>query len=1112
MRHCRSTIVLIALFCALLSTGFSSAKAGDHPALSTQNSGYQPKLAPASREGELAIQRFKVPENLKVRLVAAEPELGNPVALWIDSRKRIYVAETYRQVTGVPDTRGFMGWLDDDLASTSVEDRRRMLQKHLKHEYAKLSFDHDRIKLLEDRNRDGRYETSLLFADGFHDALDGTGAGVIERKGTVWYTCIPDLWQLRDTNGDGRADLRKILQSGYGCRVAYRGHDLHGLRFGPDGRLYFSIGDRGFNVVTTEGKRLTYPDQGAVLRCNPDGSELEVFATGLRNPQELAFDQYGNLFTGDNNSDSGDKARWVYLAEGGDSGWRMNLQYIPDRGPWNREKLWHPQWDGQPAWIVPPIANLADGPSGLTYYPGIGLPDRYRDHFFLCDFRGTESQSGIRSFGLKPRGAGFELTDEHQFLWSVLATDCEFGPEGSLYVADWVHGWTGEGKGRIYKVSDPARDNSPQIQQTEKILSEGFQNRPSSELTRLLEHPSRDVRQEAQFELADRGPESTPLLLVMAVKSTHQLARLHAIWGLEQIARKHPDAIARLLPLLADRDAEVRAQTAKVLGERHFSEAADSVLPLLKDASPRVRYFAAIAAGRLAGAKAVGPLLDMLQENADRDPFLRHGGVMGLMYTAAVEPLLARVSDPNTSIRLGVLLALRRLERPEVARFLQDASPRLVDEAARAINDVPITKAWGELARVYTRWQHDKVPLSDSTLYRVINANFRLGEAAQAEVVADIAGRSDVATPLRIEAIRALADWTTPSARDRVLWLWKPLKPRPAATAATAFRKQLTPIFSGPREVQLAAVSAAIQMKLVDAIPLLAAHAKDQQQSVELRLESLRGLDVLGAQQLAGVVDALLTDPTPSVRAAARRLIVRRQPDAAVPLLAQVLENGEIIERQQALVSLGEIASADADAVLLKSFDQLVKKQLPDDLLLELLQAAGRRQSPEVRQKLADFEAARKGAGDLLQYRETLQGGDAERGRKLFLASSDVACVRCHKVRERGGQVGPELTRIGAQKTREYLLESLLDPNKQIAQGFETVVLVMQNGKTYTGIVKESNARELRLIQSDNTIITLQKADIDEQSKGRSAMPDDLAKKMPKSDLRDLVEFLARLK
>src|SRR5262249_20331448 len=146
--------------------------------------------------------------------------------------------------------------------------------------------------------------------------------------------------------------------------VAFYGHDLHGLRLGPDGKLYFSIGDRGFNVQT-EQRTLAYPDTGAVLRCNPDGSDLEVFATGLRNPQELAFDQYGNLFTFDNNSDSGDKARVVFVVEGGDSGWRMAYQYIESpvsRGPWNAERLWEPQWAGQPASIVPPIANLGDGP------------------------------------------------------------------------------------------------------------------------------------------------------------------------------------------------------------------------------------------------------------------------------------------------------------------------------------------------------------------------------------------------------------------------------------------------------------------------------------------------------------------------------------------------------------------------------------------------------------------------------------------------------------------------------------------------------------------------------------------------------------------------------
>ncbi len=403
--------------------------------------------------------------------------LANPVAFCLDEKGVVYVAETFRLDAGVTDTRGHMDWLDDDLASRTVADRVAMYRKYLGAGFAGYSVEHERVRRLVDRDGDGRADDSTIFADGFNDPAAGIGAGVLARKGDVWYACIPWLWKLRDNDGDGRADRRELLHQGYGVHVGFLGHDLHGLRFGPDGRLYFSIGDRGFNVTTLDNRNLAVPDTGSVLRCNPDGTELEVFASGLRNPQELAFDEFGNLFTGDNNSDSGDKARWVHLVEGGDSGWRIGYQFIAgpvSRGPWNEEKLWYPAFDGQAAYIVPPVANIADGPSGLAYDPGVTLlPEAYRRHFFLVDFRGASGQSGIRSFALKPKGASFELADPKQFVWSTLATDVDFGPDGALYFCDWVEGWDKPNKGRLYRVLDPKRQSDPEGPRGARVAGPG---------------------------------------------------------------------------------------------------------------------------------------------------------------------------------------------------------------------------------------------------------------------------------------------------------------------------------------------------------------------------------------------------------------------------------------------------------------------------------------------------------------------------------------------------------------------------------------------------------------------------------------------------------------
>jgi len=349
---------------------------------------YTPHVAKASDEGARAMKRFRMPKGVEVRLWAAEPLLANPVSFCFDGKGRCYVAETFRLGHGVTDDRGHMKWLDDDLASRTVADRVAMYKKFAGERFTSTyETEHDRVKLIWDSKGAGKADQAAVFADGFHHAADGIGAGVLARQRNVYYTCIPDVWLLKDTKGDGKADVKQSLATGFGVHVSFIGHDMHGLRMGPDGKLYFSIGDRGFNVTTKEGRHLFNPDSGGVLRCDPDGSNLEVVATGLRNPQELAFDQYGNLFTVDNNSDSGDKARLVYVVEGSDSGWRIGHQYgsdMGDRGPFNAEKVWHLPPAEQPAYIVPPLAHITSGPSGLCFnYGATALPERYRDHFLI---------------------------------------------------------------------------------------------------------------------------------------------------------------------------------------------------------------------------------------------------------------------------------------------------------------------------------------------------------------------------------------------------------------------------------------------------------------------------------------------------------------------------------------------------------------------------------------------------------------------------------------------------------------------------------------------------------------------------------------------------------
>ena len=1092
------------LFCFVSAASiFSVALAGELASPAPKN---QPKVAPASNEGQDAIRSLKLPPGFKAELIAAEPHLANPVAFWIDERGRIYVCETFRLHEGVTDIRGHMDWLDEDLAARTVDDRYALMERHMGSTFNTAGVSADRIRLLSDTNGDGKIDEDKVFADGFGHPMDGIAAGVLSRKGNVYYTDLPNLWLLKDNNNDGVADFKKSLSYGYGVRVGFLGHDLHGLTLGPDGRLYYSIGDRGSSIRLPNGQVIGDPDAGSVFRCNQDGSDLEVFAFGLRNPQELAFDDHGNLFTGDNNSDGGDQARWVYVVEGGDSGWRAGYQHLNEpnsRGAWNSEKLWYPEFPGQAAYIVPPITNITSGPSGLTYYPGTGMPDSYKGHFFLVDFRGGRG-SGIHTFANKQHGATFDCVDHSIFIGEGLATDTDFGTDGGLYFSDWVSGWGMTGKGRIYRVYETNSASSQLVAETKKIRAEGFEKRDTRELVRLLSHADKRVRQEAQFELAARSEKSISTFAQVARRSDRQIARLHAIWGLWQLGLAHvPNAAEPLLSLLKDNDAEVRAQAAKVLGDLRTPEAFAGLMSLLNDPEPRPRFFAAIALGRLGRADAVPGLLNLARDN--HDTYIRHAVVMGLLGINDADQLLKAASDSSANVRMAVLLTLRRLERAEVATFLKDSDTLLVVEAARAINDVPIRGGMHDLASL--RLSNSAAP---ELSRRVVNANLRYGTAESAKNLVALASDDNQPNRVRTDALENLGNWEHPSGRDRITGLWRPTAgPREVSHAKDALRPVITKLLaSGPDQVRLAAARAARELQLTEAADELARWIKESGGTSRMRIEALNALNAIAPARLNEVLPAAMNDKLEDVRKEAIKFSAQLKSADPTAELASILSTGTAGEKQSAIAALGNLDGGEK--LLGEWLEKLSRGNVPNELYLDIIEAASNR--PTLKAKAEQVVSAIGENSPLKDIVLSLYGGNAAAGRKIFFERADVSCMRCHKIKGEGGEVGPDLTGVGTRQPREYIAESIAFPNKQIAKGFESVLVKLKNDMAYAGIVKSENDDTLVLNSPEDGIVTIKKSEIASRTVGLSPMPEGMAAMLGRKDLRDLIEFVATQK
>lgn len=1073
-----------------------------------------------------------VVDGLDLSLWASEKLVGDPVAIHVDNYGRVLVTVTNRRRTSEIDIRGHSDWMIESVELESVEDRRSFLHRKLSPELSSdnswlndfnedgsrdwrdLTVNKESVFRLEDLTANGYANRAQLFIRNFHEEISDVAGAVLYHDGDVFLGVAPDLWRIRDTDDDGYGDEKKSISHGYGVNIGFGGHGMSGLTVGPDGRIYWSIGDRGMSVVDSEGKKWHHPREGVIVRAEPDGSNFEVFATGLRNTHEFEFDKYGNLIAVDNDGDhSGESERLVYVVNGSDSGWRVNWQFGKYNDPNNNdykvlmdEGYYQPRFEGQAAHLLPPLAKFHDGPAGMAYNPGTALGKQWKDHFFVAEFVGSATRSGIHAFTLKQSGASFELDKNEQILKGLQATSLDFGPDGALYFADWIEGWALNGKGRIWKLDSPLNGEIAAGVETKDLLAENFSTHSSDVLLKLLGHDDMRVRKKAQFELASRDEGDT---FEKALQRTNpQLQRIHGIWGLAQIGRRITDTVAPLIPLLKDRDPEIRAQAAKMLGDVRYEPGADAIIPLLTDDNARVRFFAAEALGRLSWRPALEPIVNMLEVNNDEDVYLRHGGAIALARIGDAEALMALSDHPSRAVRIAAVVALKRLEHPGVSRFLKDEDEFIVTNAARAINDDALVEGGlGTLAEILEQGRFSNEPL----IRRAINANLYTGTKKAANRLAQFALRKNIAESLKVEAMKTLAVWSESSKLDRVTGDPRGKIENNPEEARQAISSVVDEIISGSESnLKIATLETVSSLKHESAISNIMGLIREDP-SPDVRIASLQTLIALNYDDIEKAVFTALKDETQRVRMNALYAVPHLNIPAKnmIDLIRPVLDNGTVDERQAALTTLGSIDEPSAYELLNRQVQLLISGELDRKVELDLIQAVESGGSELLKEKLRTYQSKRSRNDSVAVYRETLYGGDAGKGRRIFYQNDAAQCIRCHVINGEGGEAGPDLSSVGSRISREDMLLAMVDPNARITPGYGTVTLKLQNGDTVSGVVSQETDSQI-IVKSGGEKKTVDKNDIRERTNSPSGMPP-MAKILTSSELRDLIEFMSTL-
>ncbi|MSQ93330.1 MAG: c-type cytochrome [Gemmataceae bacterium] len=576
-----------------------------------------------------AIKKMQVPPGFRVELVAAEPDIVNPVAMTFDERGRIWITE-------------------------SIEYPKRAAGPGK-----------DRVKVLESTKGDGKFDKITTVIDGLN-----IPSGIAIGHGGVWVANSPDiLFYPFEDFATAKLGKPQVVVTGFGRDDT---HELpNSLTWGPDGWLYGLNGVFNKSVVKHKGKTHTFTC--ALFRIHPKTKDFEIFCEGTSNPWGLAFNDNGDAFVSACVID--------------------HLWHLTETGYYHRQGGAYPPYTWKIGSIVKHKHQKAAYCGLVWFdsdaYPPEYREKMYMGNIHAgginCDQLAKDGSTYFASPALsaKPQAAAKGVGDGSNFL---LANDAWFmpvaqkvGPDGCMYILDWYdryHCYQDANrdpagidrlKGRLYRVV--YKDYKPPG-------NLNFRKESDDDLIKRLRDPNIYVRETAQRLLTERLSEerkdlngigeqltTASLLTALALDARTIPNRMHALWSLVGSRRILLD------PTLREKDPSTRAWLVRFVaggGEIHNVETKE-IIALTKDSSPDVQLQVAIAARKLKGVDPLPVLLDVLAHCGD-DKLIPH------IVWQNLHPLLEKDGERFLSLAGKVDLA----KAPGLAKVLPRAFDRIL--------------------------------------------------------------------------------------------------------------------------------------------------------------------------------------------------------------------------------------------------------------------------------------------------------------------------------------------------------------------------------------------------------------------------------------------------